>query len=393
MAQSPDLESVRQAARALLPGLRERAEKTEGLRRLPEETVSELREAGLFRLLQPARHGGSELGLEALVAASAELGRACGSTAWCHGVLGVHAFMLGLFPAAAQQEVYGASPDALIAACFAPSGTATPAPEGYRLRGRWSFASGCDHAQWIAVSAPTGVEALPGVPDLRSFLVPRSDFRIEDNWFVAGLRGTGSKDVAVDDVLVPAHRTLSLVDAALGRAPGLAANPAPLYRLPLFSVLGLALAGPAVGIARGALEAWRERTRARQLAYTGAKLAVQAPAQIRLAESAAEIDAAEMLLFDACARASSASEPEGELALAERVRVRRDVAFAVRLCTRAVDRLFEAGGAHALFDASPLQRAFRDLHAMSAHAFLCWDTVAELAGRVELGFPPTTPVL
>jgi len=381
------------AARALVPVLRERAEKTEALRHLAPETVHDLVENGLVRICQTARYGGDALDLGALVAVSAELGRGCGSSAWCHAVLAIHAWMLGLFPGEAQQDVFGASPDTLAAACFAPTGQATREGDGFRLRGRWSFASGCDHAAWIAVTAPSGEEALPGAPDLRSFLVPRGDFRIEDNWFVAGLRGTGSKDVVVDGVFVPAHRTLSMVQAALGRAPGVALDDAAVFRVPFASALALVLAGPAIGIARGALESWTARTRERQLAYSGAKQAAQAPAQIRLAEAAAEIDAAEAMLFGACARVTAAAEARREVSLEERARLRRDTAFAVRLCTRAVDRLFEAAGAHALFDASPLQRAFRDLHAMSAHAFLNWDTTAELYGRVELGLPPTSPLV
>ena len=379
-------------ARALLPQIRGRAEKAESLRRLPEETLADLRDAGLLRALQPARFGGNQLDLDALLGVAAEIGRACGSSAWCFSILGIHNWLLGLYPLEAQEEVWGATPDALAVACFAPTGKAEPADGGYRLSGRWQFASGCDHAGWAALSAPIARPGAP-FPDPRMFLVPMRDLRIEDTWFVAGLRGTGSKDLVVEGALVPEHRTLSLAHAVAGSSPGAALHGAPVYRAPFTSALGIALAGPALGIARGALDHYRERTRERVLTYGGAKLAEQMPMQIRLAEAAAEIECAELLTERVCRDLARGTRGELELDLAARARIRRDAAYVVRLCTRAVDRLFEASGAHGLFDASPIQRAFRDLHAMSAHAFLNWDQSGALYGAIELGLPSPNAIV
>jgi 3-hydroxy-9,10-secoandrosta-1,3,5(10)-triene-9,17-dione monooxygenase len=384
--------TLAERARALLPQIRERAEKAESLRRLPEETLADLRDAGLLRALQPARFGGTQLDFDALLGAAAEVGRACGSSAWCLAILGIHNWLLGLFPLPAQDEVWGAAPDALAAACFAPTGKAEPDGDGYRLSGRWQFASGCDHAGWAAVAAPIARPGAP-FPDVRLFLVPVAELRIEDTWFVAGLRGTGSKDLVVEGVLVPEHRTLSLAHALAGTTPGASLHDAPVYRAPFTTMLGLALAGPALGIARGALDAYTERTRERVQTYGSAKLAEQMPMQIRLAEAAAEIDGAALLLERACRDVARGTRGEIALDLAARARIRRDTAYAVRVCTRAVDRLFEASGAHGLFDSSPLQRAFRDLHAMSAHAFLSWDQSAAIFGALELGLPSPNPIV
>lgn len=389
-AVTPELLADR--ARALLPQIRERAEKAESLRRLPEDTLADLRDAGLLRALQPARFGGDQLDFDALLATTAEIGRACGSSAWCLAILGIHNWLLGLFPLEAQQEVWGAAPDALASACFAPTGKAEPDGDGYRLSGRWQFASGCDHVGWAAVAAPIARPGSP-IPDARLFLVPVAQLRIEDTWFVAGLRGTGSKDLVVENVLVPEHRTLSLAHALAGTSPGASLHDAPVYRAPFTTMLGLALAGPALGIARGALDAYAERTRERVLTYGNAKLAEQMPMQIRLAEAAAEIDGVALLLERACRDVARGTRGEIELDLAVRARIRRDTAYAVRVCTRAVDRLFEASGAHGLFDSSPLQRAFRDLHAMSAHAFLNWDQSAAIFGALEMGLPSPTPIV
>lgn len=378
-------------ARELVPRLRERAEKTEELRRLPVETVGEMRDRGLFRMLQPARFGGYELDLRVLVETAVEVGRGCGSSAWCLSILAVHNWLLGLYPLEAQDEVWGGTPDALAAACFAPTGKASSDAGGYRVTGRWQFASGCDHASWAALCAPVERSGAP-FPDVRLFLVPVADLCIEDTWFAAGLRGTGSKDLVVEGAFVPEHRTLPLAQALAGTAPGAARHAAPVYRTPFAGALGLALTGPAIGIARGALESYRDRTRERVVTYTGAKLAEQMPAQIRLAEAAAEIDAAELLVARAGDDLSRAARGAHTLDPPSRGRIRRDVAFAVRSSTRAVDRLFEGSGAHGLFDSSPIQRAFRDLHAISAHAFLSWDQSAALYGALELGMAPQTPV-
>jgi len=385
------LEEVTEVARSLVPALRERALATEQRRSLPDETTAELKASGLLRLLQPARWGGDELEPVSLIRATAELGRACGSTAWCTGVLAVHSWMLGLYEESAQQEVWGEDPEVLLAASFAPTGKAERVVDGVRLEGRWSFASACDQSRWMMLGA-----VVPGdgpLPDLRLCLVPESDYRIDDNWHVAGLAGTGSKDIVIESAVVPEHRTLSLTDAFLGRSPGGQASSSPLCRVPFGSMLLFALAGPALGLARGAMEAYTERTRTRLLTYSSKKLAEQAPAQIALGDALYDTDAVDLLwerdLSEIAERAGSGAEFDME----RRARYKRDVGLGIRACQNVVSRLFALSGAHGLFDSSPIQRAFRDVHAMTTHAALDPTESARVMGRVALGLEPDSALL
>lgn len=378
---SPSREELLRRAEALVPVLRERALATEELRRLPPETVEDLRRSDLVSVVQPASGGGLERSFVDLLEVTATVSRGCGSAGWCLGVMAVHNWLLGLFPEEAQKEVFEPNPRPTFAAVFAPMGKAEPTDGGSRLSGRWSFASGCDNGDWVAVCGVTQGDA----PDLVMHLVPKSDFRIDDTWFVSGLRGTGSKDIVVEDAFVPAHRTLSLIQASIGSCPGHAINEAPLFKVAFTGGLILALTGAGLGIAEGALDHFQEQLKSRVMVFDGREQKQQPAAQMRLAESAAEIDAARMLILDAARRMDEGAAAGTIPDEATRVRYRRNAAFAARLCARAVDRLFEASGGSGLRDQSPLQRAFRDVHAAGAHAILAWDTAAEIAGRHMVG--------
>ena len=380
-----------EAARALVPELRERAAEADRLRRVPDETIASFREAGLFRVLRPRAFGGSEIDYDAFTQLVGELARGCGSSAWNLSVLAMHEWFLALFPEPAQRAVWDApgGRDALVAAVFAPQGRAEPVAGGFRLSGRWQFASGCDHADWIAVGGV--VEGAAGLEEgYRSFLLSRAEgqWAIDDTWFVAGLRGTGSKDVVVEGAFVPEERTLRMAAALSGETPGCEIHRAQLYRLPFVPALGFALATVAPGIAAAALERYAERMRERVYTYSSTRQAEHAPAHIGFAESAAEVEAARACIQrDAAALMARVRRGEA-VPLGERARAKRDVAWAVRICTRAVDRIFASSGAHALFETSPLQRAFRDLHAIGMHAMHNFDLAAEDWSRVHLGLEP-----
>lgn len=393
MTAAPTTEEILARATELVPVLAERALECETLRRLPDATVEDFRNAGLFRIVQPARWGGYELPLCTMLDAVAIVGRACGSSAWCLTVLAVHNWFIGLFPDEAQADVFGDDPDAILAAVFYSGGTVTPVDGGFRLTGRWSFASGCDHGDWIALGANVQSDADETVPDVRSVLVPRADFTIVDDWHVSGLRGTGSKTVVVDDVFVPEHRLLSLPAAIMGCAPGAEVNTAPLYRMPFASTLALALAAPSVGIARGALDLFREQAKGRVRAYTAANNATAAQnslVQLRLAESTCEVDAAELIMRRDADELAYRIEAGEEISLELRARARVSTAYALELSRRAVSRILATAGGRAIYDTNPLQRAMRDLDTMGAHVALSFDSAAEQFGAVDLGLPPTT---
>src|SRR5436305_6271642 len=249
--------------RDLLPGIRERASRAEQLRRLPDETFADFQEAGVLRAIQPRRHGGFELDPGTFYQAVTEVGAVCGSTGWIFAVMGAHNWHLALFPAQAQDDVWGEDDSVQLSTSLAPTGMVERVPGGFRLSGRWSFSSGCDHCQWVVLGgiAPpveTSHEA-GGPPDARTYLLPRSYYAIDDKWYVMGLCGTGSKDIVVKDAFVPEYRTHSYLDAFHLKNPGLAVNNAPLYRLPFGLVFSYTLGAAAIGVAVGALAAFRDQ--------------------------------------------------------------------------------------------------------------------------------------
>src|SRR3954453_9854144 len=210
--------------RGFLPALREGALRAERLRRLPDETFADLQEAGLFRAMQPKRHGGFELDPGTFYQAVIEIAAVCGSTGWVYGVLAAHNWHLGLFPPQAQQDVWGEDDSVQMAASLAPTGTIERVPGGFRVRGRWSFASGCDFCHWVVLGgvAPPADAGAPS--EARTFLLPRSDYEHDHNLPVMGLCGTGSKDIVVRGAFVPYYRTHSYLDAFHLRKPGTAVN-------------------------------------------------------------------------------------------------------------------------------------------------------------------------
>jgi len=388
---TPD-EALRRA-RALVPGLRQRAALADELRRCPDESIRELDESGLMRVLQPRRVGGSEMDWVALIDVGSELARGCGSTAWNWANYAVHHWMLAFWPEQCQDEIWDADPAVLIASSMVfPAGKAERVSGGYRLSGRWPFSSGVDPAAWNMLGGIVQGDGETG--EYRMFLLPRADYAIIDNWHVMGLRGTGSKDVEAKAAFVPEHRTLG-VEATKGGSnhPGATANPSALFRIPVFATFPYMLTGIALGIAQGAYESVVDGLRGRVARYSGKSLTEMTAVQIKLAEAAACIDTARRVMRDHCREAQTLAE-RGEVPDIEvKTTWRRDGAFSAELCERAVDVLFKIGGGGALFDNHPLQRAFRDVHAATAHISMIWEPQATTFGRVALGLSSDNPTL
>jgi alkylation response protein AidB-like acyl-CoA dehydrogenase len=256
------------------------------------------------------------------------------------------------------------------------------------------FSSGCENVEWMILGARFSPRPGAEATHQGYVIVPRRDYAIDDNWFVQGLAGTGSKNVVLQEALIPARRVLTLEDALSGKPPGAAINPGPLYRIPFFAAISICLCAPILGMAQGALESYLDATRSRMTrgaALSAPKGMAEYPTiQLRVAEAAASIDAAMLLVQRDCARIMAAHEAGARLTEAERARHKGDLGFAARLATQAVDRLFESGGGQSLFDANLVQRAWRDAHAGSMHISMNWDAVGSLYGRVMLGLPAGT---
>jgi 3-hydroxy-9,10-secoandrosta-1,3,5(10)-triene-9,17-dione monooxygenase len=379
-------EMVRRA-RELLPALRARARRAEELRRLPDETVADLMRTGLLRLANPDRYGGLGLDYDAVLEVTIELGRACGSTAWCYSVWSSHNWLIGFYPEEAQEEYFGPSPDVLCSSAFnAALGQAEPTSGGYLLSGHWDLSSGCDVASWAILAAVTPDQG-PGL-----FLVPRSAYQIVDTWYASGLKGTGSKDIVMEPTFVPSHRLLSYATMATGHCPGRALHDRPSYRLPVFAILPFTIASPLIGIAQGAVDAYEERLRER-IERAGDSLPGLASFAARLAEATAEVECARLLMRHDLDEMLERATRDELLSTEARLRYRRDHCYVAALSVRAVNRLFEASGGHAILEPSPLQRAHRDVHAGSHHVVLTWDGPAEQYGRVRLGLEPKDVIL
>src|ERR1700712_269023 len=380
--------SIFARAKALIPALRSRASKTEDLRRLPTETERDLHDAGLFRILQPKRVGGSEFDYVALVGCADALGQADASAAWNFANLSSHHWMLAMFDKRAQDLVWNKDVNALIASSFIfPAGRARKVDGGYVLSGSWPFSSGVDSSEWNMLASVVASDDEADGIEYRVFLLNKSDYTIKDTWNATGLRGTGSNDVEVNDAFVAEPMTIGVHELAGGPTPGSAVNPNSLYALPVFSLFPYVLSGVALGNAQACLDDYVEVARHRASTYNRAKLGDLQSTQIKIAEASAKIDAARLIMRSTCIDAMVDARRGRVPDTAAKTKSRRDGAYSVNLCTEAVSMLFAASGARGLFTSGILQRQFRDAHAINSHLAFNFDAAGTNYGRVALGLP------
>lgn len=386
LRSDPATRQVLAAIEELLPVLRERAQETEDGRRIPEASIKSLQATGFFKLLQPKRYGGFEADPVSFYTAVKMIASACGSTGWVASILGVHPWNVALFDDKAQQEVWGEDIDTRISSSYAPMGRSNLVEGGYRVSGRWSFSSGCDHATWALLGGPVFDDGKP--VDFCTYLVPIGDYTIEDVWDTVGLRGTGSNDIVVDDVFVPAHRALSFIPVSKCKVPGQAVNDGPLYRMPFGSIHPSTITAPIIGMAQGAYDAHVEHQRTRvRAAYAGEASKEDPFALVRIAEASSEIDAAWLQLTHNISELYQHAMAGEKIPFAERLRVRRDQVRGTERAIFAVDRLFENSGGRALKAGTPIQRFWRDAHAGRVHAANDPERAYKMFGTGEFGLP------
>lgn len=356
------------------------AEETEAARRLAPEAVEAVREAGFGRHFVPAAFGGAEGSFVDMTSALTVVGQGCASAAWAASLSAYSARYGAFLPLEGQAEIWADGPDALMAGALMPAGKAETVSGGWRLSGEWKYISGVRFADWVfACSAvPDGQVGPDGRPEVRFFAVPRADVTVKDTWFTMGMRGTGSETMILSDVFVPEHRTLSRFDINAGRA---IASEARCHTVPVDTLNGLPLAVPVLGAARGALRIAVDQTM-RRADRRGAPVREKPSAQIELARSAGEVDAAELLMQRAARIADGVEQArDGEAA----VRGPRDLALAVDLLVSAVDRIFKSGGTTAHFEPDPLQRFWRDVNTAASHMIFDFETTGAAYGAWVLG--------
>jgi 3-hydroxy-9,10-secoandrosta-1,3,5(10)-triene-9,17-dione monooxygenase len=383
-AASTDVEMLLERARSLWPLLQKQAEKTDSLRRLPDETVAALREAGLCRLMVPKRFGGYETSVRTYMEVIAELGRGCGSTAWVASLLNVCAWLTAVYPERAQRDVWSTNPDAWIAGSLAPLGETKPTTGGWLVSGRWPWASGCLHAQWAACRINMKDET-GQIVNLGLSLMPMSDLRVEDTWHMAGMKGTGSNTIVGTDVFVPEHRFLPY-PPAFGGTYRTEHTEETVYRSAFIPITVLILAGSQLGVARAALDYVTGKASARGITHTNFRTQAESSGfQILLADAAMKIDTAYLHAMRAAddidRHARRGTYPD----LAARARMRADTALTAKYCRETIDMLISAHGTSSLADVSPMQRLWRDIHVASHHAVTEWQVNLEVYGRALLG--------
>jgi 3-hydroxy-9,10-secoandrosta-1,3,5(10)-triene-9,17-dione monooxygenase len=351
-------EDVLDKARALAPVLRERALAAEQARRIPDVTIQDMKDAGLFRVLQPALYGGYEMDPKVFLEVAMIIGAACPSSGWVYSVVGVHNWQLALMPKQAQDDVWGTDQDTLISSSYTPRGHVELAEGGYRLSGRWSFSSGSDHCEWAILGGAATLE--DGTIRRLCFLVPRSDYVVEDVWHVVGLKATGSNDVVIEDAFVPEYRTHPFTSGSV-------TSDAPGYLLPFSSVFSFGITAPLIGAAQGALEEHINWTVERVRITRGSRVAEEPFTQARVAEAAFDIEAARSAMMRDMDDMMELARDGKELPLDLRARARLDQVRGTQLAMSAVDRVFTNSGGRVLQETNPIQRAWRDIHAGSLH--------------------------
>ena len=382
-----DVQAVLAGIDELLPTLRERAQETEDLRKLPDANVKALEDIGFFKLLQPEQWGGLQCDPTVYCEAVRRLASACGSTGWVAGVLAVHNWHLALFDQQAQEDVWGDDPAARVSSSYAPMGAAQAVDGGYLVSGSWQWSSGSAHATWAFLGGPVIKDGRP--VDFGSFLIPISDYKIDDVWNVVGLRGTGSNTLVVKDAFVPKHRFLSYKAMNDGTAGGYQTNTAPVYKMPWGTIHPTTISTPIVGMAYGAYDAHVEHQGKRvRAAFAGEKAKDDPFAKIRIAEAASDIDAAWRQLSGNVAEEYALLVAGEEIPFELRARARRDQVRATGRSIASIDRLFEASGATALSNDAPVQRFWRDAHAGRVHAANDPERAYLIFGNNEFGLPP-----
>ena len=380
-------------ARALVPALRSRASEAEKARVMPPETIADLHASGILRSMQPGRWGGMEFDFVAYVDFPLELARGCASTGWNLANLQIHHWMLAMYDERAQEEVLGANPEALIASGIAyPQGRAKKADGGFVISGRWNFSSCVNVADWnmLAVTVRDGERVI----DHRMCLLEKSEYEVVDDWNVLGMRSTGSMTVVAKDVFVPEYKALGMYEARGGdKFPGAKTNPNPVYRVPLSALGGHGIGACAVGNAQAALELTINSVKERSTNYTGVKMRDFQAVQLRIGAAGAKIDAAHLILREDCLEAQRIANRKLIADTQTKLRFKRNLAYAVTLCTEAVDSLHAMAGANGLYETSPLERIFRDAHGLAGHISFSFDAQASGWGLAALGGEVSNPTL
>lgn len=379
-------------AKALAPRLAERAFEADREGRVSPEIIEAIADAGLYRVLQPRRWGGHEMDPRVFYSIQMALAEACMSTAWMYGVIGVHYWQLPLFPEQAQLDVWGENPATRIASTYMPTGKAEKVEGGYRFSGRWGFSTGVEHCDWIFLGGLLPKKDGSGALEHTTFLLPKSDYRVEQNWDVLGLRATGSHDIVVENAFVPEHRTHRTNDHSDAGCPGRAANPGWLYRIPFTQVFQRAVSSACIGALDGAVASFRERA-ASHMGKHGNRMAEDVNAQQAVTEAMMLTDQLRLVLLRNYARIVYCAKTGEKMPVEERLLQRAQAASVPKLCAQSVNELMRACAASGTYKTNPIERVYRDMAQGRTHIANNTDAYVRAHGSVMLGLPNADPYI
>jgi 3-hydroxy-9,10-secoandrosta-1,3,5(10)-triene-9,17-dione monooxygenase len=379
-----DTDELLERAAALRPVLERNAAKGEEDRRIADESIDALVEAGLFKITVPRRFGGYEVDIRTKLEVSAAVAEGDGATGWVLALINVCHWLVGLYRDQAQQDIFGADPDARVCGVLAPSVETRREDGGLVVSGRWPWASGSLHATWGLVGV-LDRDAAGAITEHALALIPMTDLAVEDTWFVAGMKGTGSNTLVADEVLVPDHRLLSVPKAIENEYPTEHADE-PLYRSSFIPVLALILVGPQLGLARAARDLVIAKAPSRAISYTSFERQTDSVAfQVEVARAAMMVDTAHLHAFRAAGEIDAAARRGEKLDYVTRARVRADTGYTAETVRAAIDRLVSAHGASSFADSSPMQRIWRDANTAGRHAVVSPTVSLEVYGKALLG--------
>ncbi len=344
----------------VLPAIQSRAAQAKSERRLPAETIADLKGSGFFRALLPRRLGGLEIRPSVFFRVQVLLGQACTSTGWAGGIIAVHPFQIALMERQVQELVYSSDPDTLVSSAYAPVGVVTRVDGGFKLSGRWAWSSGSDHCSWALLGGIVPEEGY------RTFLVPRKDYRIEDTWRSIGLEGTGSNDIVVNDAFVPDPFTHKQSDGFQLTNPGVTEISNPMYRIPWGQLFVRTVSCAALGGCKAAFDLFIESVKGPS-SNDSTKHAADVDVQRRIAQAANTLDELELVMQRNLERLEELASARLEIPMIERVKYRYQASLVIDKCLSVIDSLFSVAGGRSVYLGSPIQQRFLDLHVARAH--------------------------
>jgi alkylation response protein AidB-like acyl-CoA dehydrogenase len=381
-ALAPEIREIVDRVREIVPLLNKNGMLGELDRRIPQESFDALVKTGAFRVSVPTRFSGHAGNARASLAVAREIGRGDGGASWVFGILNSGAWVLSLMSLQAQKDVWAAGPDQLVSIVMAATSKAVKVEGGHRVTGKWTYGTGSRHSHWSLLGVP--IEDADGnLVDSGLALIPASDLSLEDTWYVAGMRSTGSDTLVASEVFVPDHRILPLTAAIEGKYPGSGVNPEDSYRPAFVPALALQLVGPHLGMGRAVLDLVSQRATSKGIAFTSYdRQADSVSVQLAVAKAALHLDAAELFAVRLAERLHDAAKRGEYPTYAERVEMRAHIGYAVDNVTQAIDGLVSAHGSAAFADANPIQRFWRDQAIAARHAHSLPATGYEAYGKV-----------